>query len=346
MSWWDRIEGALLQRLTPLAPRLARLAPVDERGQPLDPHVALLAHAARVLTVPVSRLTPDGFRESSRRQLALIDRPVPAEVPQEELVVPGPDGVSLAARLYSPPAGVEPRALMVGLHEGGWVIGGLHTNATLFARIAQAGVAVLDVDYRHAPEEPWPAAFRDGLAAWRWARAEAEPRLGLSPDRVGVGGASAGATTSAAICIHERDRGLPLPAFQLLVYPMIDATCRTGSMISMADAFPLSLDLFYWFMDRVAPSPAMRKDLRMSPGRSKTLAGLPPAVMAVAGFDVLRDQALEYAARLVTDGGRCDVLHFPTLSHSFAAMSGAVPAAAAAIDRIAGAVRRCAAPPE
>lgn len=333
MSWRDRLEERAIAALAPLGPHFARWAPVDEQGRAMDAHVAILARAGRIMSVPTSRLTTERFRADAMRQSAYVDVPPDPEIDVEELEVPV-GSVRLPARLYTR-RGHRTTRLMVGLHEGGWVIGGLFTNATLFSRIARAGVAVLDVGYRHAPEEPWPIPFQDALAAFRWTRANARERFGVSPDRVGVGGASAGGASAAAICVHERDHHRPLPAWQLLVYPQTDATARDGSMLTMADAFPLTLDLFYWFIDRVAPSPALRRDLRMSPGLSGSLAGLPPAVMAVAGFDILRDQALDYARRLQEDGVPCDLLHFPALTHSFAIMAGAVPAASDALDAIA-----------
>ena len=162
------------------------------------------------------------------------------------------------ARLYVPQAATEPGPLLVYFHGGGWVQGSVDSHDAGVRTVAdRAGLRVLSVDYRLAPEHPFPAAFDDALAAYR-AVAEEPERFGASA--VAVGGDSAGGNLAAAVPIHARDHGLPAPAFQWLLYPVTDAPGRHPSYDIYADGFYLSSERMRYLFDRYVPDPARRED--------------------------------------------------------------------------------------
>ncbi len=221
-------------------------------------------------------------------------------------------------RLYTPTVAPRDRTgLLVFFHGGGFVYGDLDSHDAPCRFLAErAGVRVLAVDYRRAPEHPFPAAYDDAVASVRWAFENAES-LGVDPDRIAVGGDSAGGNLAAGAAIAAALEGLPL-AFQLLVYPLTDATHETRSMDLFAD---LGLYLTRGYID-VAESSYLpdlrdRTDPRVSVLFEKIPEGLAPAYLATAGFDPLRDEGEAYARLLSEAGVPVELRRFPDLIHSF-----------------------------
>ncbi|CAM3276212.1 alpha/beta hydrolase [Nocardioides dubius] len=247
-------------------------------------------------------------------------------------VEPGEDGAPVALRLYGPPTDIT----LVYAHGGGWVTGGLD-YADEFCRFlaAECGVQVVSIDYRLAPEHRFPAPLDDLAAAWDWT-AERYPGV------LALGGDSAGGNLAAALALRLRGTTRE-PAFQLLLYPVLGAPGVTESYTSRADAFPIGATDMHWFfdhyVDRDARDTAGPDLLPLSAG---DLSGLPVTHVVAAGHDPLRDEAIDYAARLKDAGVAVTVQEHPELCHGFLRFTGASAAARAARAGVLDAVRQLA----
>ncbi len=307
-------------------------------GKTLDPRIALMAKQAAGAP-PISALSPAIMREGMKAGFAMIDAKRRPNVAVKDMNVPGGDGVQLPARLYTPPGATGSEPLIVYYHQGGCVLGGLWTCDVWCSILAEdARAIVLNVDYRHAPEHKFPAAVDDAIAAYEWAAANAKS-LGADGKRVAVGGDSAGGYLSAVVCHAMKKAGKPQPTLQLLIYPAPDWTATTGTMVTMAKAYPLTAELMDWFAGHYLNSEAERSDWRVSPALLPDQSGLAPALIYNAGFDPLTTQGKAYADALKAAGNDVVYRCYDTLSHSFTAMSGAVPAARQALAEIAADVK-------
>lgn len=328
--------------------------PIVVDGQRLDPHSQLGLRLDRLSGRPAfETLGVDAARAAFTRLSATLApaEPVPCAVISER-TIPGPDGAPpLRVRRYLPgPRTAAPAPALVFYHGGGHVLGDLDTHDALCRLLAhRAGVQVVAVDYRRAPEAPFPAAFDDALAALRWVR-DAGPAEGFDPARVAVGGDSAGANLAAAVAVATAAAGEPGPAFQLLFYPLVDAVTahpdapdRPASYRLFATGFGLDAATVTWFRshylgaDAVGPESAAG-DVRISPLRAADLARVAPAWLGAAGFDVLRDDSAAYAGRLRAAGVAVEHRLFTGLLHGFASLFGPIPAARAAVEEGADAL--------
>ena len=229
--------------------------------------------------------------------------PLPAGVLFEDHVL-ALAGRQIPLRLFRPaaavPAGGWPAVLY--LHGGGWMLGGLDSHVFIAAALAQECVAaVLVVDYRLAPEHVFPAAFEDCMAVWDSVRADGSA-LGINPARVVVAGDSAGGNLAAALCLAARGQAGPPLCGQVLIYPALSAGLDLPSAQEHAEAPLLSRADMAYYLAQYAPNPARHADPRLAPLAAASLADLPPAFVAVAEYDPLRDDGLHYAARLRTSG--------------------------------------------
>jgi acetyl esterase len=223
---------------------------------------------------------------------------------------------------------------LVYFHGGGGVVGDLDTHDEPCRVLAdRSGCVVVSVDYRLGPEEPFPAAVDDALAAFRWVVADAHV-LGIDPDRVAVGGDSMGGNLSAVVSQLARDDGGPRPCFQLLVYPATDRTKTTRSGHLFADGFFLTDALTRWFYAHYAGG-VDPTDPRISPLLAQDVRDVAPALIVTAGFDPLRDEGEFYARRLREAGVDVRYRCYRALIHGFIQMTGVVPAAAVAMHEIA-----------
>ncbi|HEU4512433.1 MAG TPA: alpha/beta hydrolase [Nocardioidaceae bacterium] len=299
---------------------------------PVDPHIAPLLEL--LATVPsMSEGTPEQAREGFRK-LALGSRQDVVEVGAvSEVVIPGPGG-DLPARVYRPEAD-GPVPTVVLFHGGGWVVGDLDTHDNMARSICRDCTSVVvSVDYRLAPENPFPAAVEDAVAATRWV-GERLTDFGGS-DKLAVAGDSAGGNLSAVVAQQLRDAGGPPIAAQLLIYPAVDVTGEYASRLENAEGYFLDLATMAWFMNHYTADPSHHTDPRVSPLRHHDLSGLPPAVVVTAEFDPLRDEGEAYAAELAAAGVPVEVRRFDGMIHGFFDMGGYSPAAQAAIDEACG----------
>lgn len=199
------------------------------------------------------------------------------------------------------------------------MIGDLDTHDALCRLTCRdAGAHVLSIDYRLAPEHPAPAAIEDAYAAFQWA-CENAGRLGAAPGLVAVGGDSAGGNLAAVVSQLARDSGGPAPVLQWLIYPRTDFSTRTRSMSLFARGFLLTKRDMDWFESQyLRKSGIDTKDPRVSPALAPSLSGLAPALIAVAGFDPLRDEGVDYATALRAAGTDVDLRYLGSLTHGFA----------------------------
>lgn len=256
-----------------------------------------------------------------------------------EIAVPTPDG-ELPATLYTPVGLPERSGLLVFFHGGGWVIGtrASHDNAVRFLA-KHAGVRVLSIEYRLAPEFPFPAAADDALAAFEYAVAKASD-LGADPERIAVGGDSAGGNLAAVTAQEALRRGGPLPAFQLLIYPATDFSQRYRSQDLFAENLFLTGEDMKWFEGHYIPEGSDLTDPRLSPLRAEDVSGLPPALIVTAGFDPLRDEGEAYAEKLREAGVPVALRRHEDLIHGFINFTGVGTRFREALAEMAGALRQ------
>lgn len=238
--------------------------------------------------------------------------------------------LGVPCRLHRP-VGIDRPPVLVYLHGGGWIVGGLDSHEGVVRSLcARAGVAVLAVDYRLAPEHPFPAPLEDCLTVTRWAGEQ-------DFASVSVGGDSAGANLAAAVALVFRAEGRPL-ACQLLVYPALDAHASSASYDTVGPGHGLDPQNMRWFWTQYCGTHP-KDDPLLSPAATGDLRELAPAVVATAEFDVLRDEGDRYAERLAESGVQVWTKRYAGMVHGFLGQGAAVAAADAALTEIAHAVR-------
>jgi len=253
--------------------------------------------------------------------------------------IPGPHG-DIGIRIYVPQPVPLGEPVLVYYHGGGWVIGDLETHDPMCRGFAaNARCIVVAVDYRLAPENKFPSAVDDALAAYRWVIDHAA-EFGGDAARVAVAGDSAGGNLAAVVSMLVREAGWPMPVFQLLIYPATDLRMQSRSHESFANGFFLTRDMMLWCQRHYLSAESQRLDPRASPLLANDLCSLPPAFIATAGFDPLRDEGRAYADRLRDSGVRVTYRCYEGLIHEFASFAGAISAAHVALVEAAASLRR------
>ena len=276
-------------------------------------------------------------RSQLRKLSSMIDAGIAVGV--KDMSIPGP-ACAIAVRHYTPANSTGSDPLLVFFHGGGFVVGDLDTHDDLCRLMCRdAGVHVLAVDYRLAPEHPAPAAIDDCYAAYRWALEHAA-ELGADPSRVAVGGDSAGGNLAAVVSQVARNDGVTIPALQLLLYPVTDFANDTRSKFLFADGYFLTKKDMDWFRDNyLAGSTLDTSHPCISPLLAADLSGLPPAMVLTGGFDPLRDEGNQYADALAAAGVPVDHRQFGSLVHAFANFFPLGGASATAMTEVVSALR-------
>jgi acetyl esterase len=332
-GWANRLQSAATSvglKVIPWVPTRAkrllsggRAVTID--GNTLDPTLQLALSGLRAFGMNGLVLGRDAaLSRAQMREMTLGFAGPQIHVGVSDVSIPGPAG-PIPARHYRP-ATSGPAPLVVFYHGGGWVIGDLDTHDPLCRLTCRdADVHVLSIDYRLAPEHPAPAAVDDAYAAFKWA-CEHAAELGAIPDKIAVGGDSAGGNLAAVVSqlardSNSRDPAGPMPVLQWLIYPRTDFTAQTRSLTLFADGFLLTKADIDWFNDQYLGGSAVdAADPRVSPLLADSLAGLPPALIATAGFDPLRDEGDSYAAALQEAGTHVDRRSMRSLTHGFASL--------------------------
>jgi acetyl esterase len=332
------VARGLLRAAEHLPPALLQPLSRAADGAVVHPEIALLLGLQRLLGVrQLSGANVDKARARMRRDARVHSGQPIAVGAVHELTYPGAAG-PLGARHYVPRGNARGAPLLLFIHGGGFALGDLDTHdLPCRALCAQGNLHVLSVEYRLAPEHPFPAAVEDVYAAFRFAREHAA-RLGADPARIAVGGDSAGGNLAAVTTLLAKQKGEPLPALQLLIYPAVDSTRDSNSIASFAERLFLTRTDIHWFREAYLRD-TDRSDLRVSPLLAKDLSGLPPAIVLSAGFDPLRDEGEAYAHALEAAGNRVVLRRFPQLIHGFINLGALSSHAARSFSEVAQLVR-------
>ncbi|HEY1750957.1 MAG TPA: alpha/beta hydrolase [Caulobacteraceae bacterium] len=307
----------------------------------LDPHFKAMldaqAAAAAQATPPLAQIPPEMVRAGYRAQRTSQNvNTTVASVAARDLQAGGAAG-PIPARLYTPAQAASPSGLLVYFHGGGFVIGDLETHDGHCRRLAHySGQRVMAVDYRLAPENPFPAGHDDALAATRWAFDNAAA-LGADPARIGVGGDSAGGNLAASVAHDLKADPARRLKLQLLLYPATWPEQETQSRAERDG--PVLSKAAMAFFERSLAFAGHPQAHRAAPGRAKDLAGLPPAYVVTAGFDPLEHEGRDYAAAMAAAGVAARHVNYPSLVHDFFIMGDVSPAVTDAAKAAGAAVR-------
>jgi len=296
----------------------------------------LLDRINRARRTPFHAMTPAQARADYDKAAEVLDLPRATLARVQDCQVPAADGAALPARLYAASHARLP--VLLYLHGGGFVVGGLETHDSLCRQLAlHSGGAVLALDYRLAPAHRFPTAVNDAWAAMHWLAGPGADHLGLDGSRLAVGGDSAGGTLAATCAIHARDQGLKL-ALQLLITPGTTAHRDTASHKLFANGFLLDEATVAWFFDHYI-DPHHRRDWRFAPLEADDLDGVAPACVVLAECDPVVDEGIAYADRLRAAGVAVDIEIYRGLTHDFIKMGRALKEAAQAQALAAAALR-------
>lgn len=300
----------------------------------LDPEVVPLLEFFETMAFPDPRSVPP----QELREILQLPRPeqVTPVASVEQLSIDGPAG-PVTVRVYQPGASA-PAPMLLYFHGGGWVVGDLESHDEVCRQLSVGvGAVVVSVEYRLAPEHPFPAGLEDCFAATRWASDNADA-LGGDSHRLVVAGDSAGGNLATAVCLLARERGGPEIAHQLLIYPVTDHNLETASYRDNAEGYFLTRDMMEWFWEQYLPDAAQPADPLAAPLQAE-LAGLPPATVITAGYDPLRDEGIAYAEKLAAQGVPVEQREFEGLIHGFIGMTDALTQARVAMDYLCGRLR-------
>ena len=293
---------------------------------------ALLERVARSPLPPYHTVSPFVARRIYRDTRAALAPKAPA-LPEVRLLA----FHNFAMRVYRPVAG-EVMPALVYFHGGGWTIGDVDTHDALCRQLALgARCVVFSVDYRLAPEHPFPAAVEDCFAATRYVAEHADE---LKVRGIAVGGDSAGGNLAAVVSLLARDAGAPAIAFQLLVYPATDQRCATPSHERNAEGYLLTRDAIQYFRRHYLPHERDWSDWQASPLLAKSHADLPPALVLTAGYDPLIDEGRAYADKLRAAGVAVDYREYADMVHGFVLFGGVLDTANSAVADCCAALRR------
>jgi len=301
---------------------------------PLDPQIRQLLDELKACGAKAPwELSLEEARAAHLARLAWSGPPAQVHA-CEDFTIPGAGG-PIPVRAYKH---ASHRPVLIWYHGGGFVAGSIEAQDPVCRLLAlRSGCTVLTVDYRLAPEHPFPAAVEDAAAVLGWVTAHGRER-GLDPTRVAVGGDSAGANLATVVARRARDRnGIP-PQFQALVYPVTDATMSRASYSAFGQDYMLTRRHMEWYFAQYLPPGTDPRNPDVSPLFAPSLAGLPPAFVMTAEYDPLRDEGEAYAARLRDAGVEATLTRCPGLVHGFFSMGGIVPAAYRAVCEVARAV--------
>lgn len=251
------------------------------------------------------------------------------------------DGHDVPVRIYTPHSvGAAPLPVIVYFHGGAWIAGSLGTHDGTCRHLADmSGCKLVSVDYRLAPEHKFPVGFDDCCDITEWIAGSAGS-LGIDPSKIVLAGDSAGGNLAAAVALWARDYDGPKIAFQLLIYPVIDCVTVSGSRKDFAEGYFLTQPAMDWSTDQYVRQPAERGMWQVSPIYAERLAGLPPAHVITAGFDILKDEGIAYARALESAGVPTTHVDYPDVIHGFFGFGAVLEPAMDAMKRGCEEIRR------
>lgn len=306
----------------------------------LDPYMAeILRAAAEQGLAPLETMTAVEARAAAEERNRVWNEDNPPVGRVEDVDLPGPGG-SLRLRVYEPKGAAANGPGVLYIHGGGWVICSLDTHDGVCRRLAnKSGLRVASLDYRMAPEHPFPAPVEDCLAATTWLRLHGAS-VGIDPSRLALAGDSAGANLALASCLALKQRGEAQPQAAALIYGAFSADLDSPSHRAFGGGtYWLSTPTMHWFWDQYVPDKAQRADPLVSP-LNADLAGMPPLYVSAAEFDPLRDDSERIAAKLALAGVDFDYRLWRGVTHACFMMSRKLPAADVQLAEVADFLRR------
>lgn len=338
MSLQATIAKLLLKLPAGLKVKMAGGKALEIGGRTLDPNLQFIAHGAAGQP-PMSSLEPEVAQAGALEGLAMFAAKPEPGVSWEDTTIPGQGTHQIPVRIYRPDKQNPDAPMLAYWHMGGGVIldvEACHAFCTMVSKIAEC--PVISVDYRLAPQHKFPAGLEDCISAYDWTLKNAE-NYGAPAGRAAIGGDSMGGNFSAIIAQESTRRSMPKPDLQLLLYPATDLVTEFDSAATYGETYPLSSDTMQWFMQQYLPDGFDRANVLLSPAQETRLEGLPPAIIATAGFDPLVDDGAAYAKKLEAAGVNVQFKCYDSLAHGFTAFTGVVPAAKEACLEVAGMVR-------
>lgn len=305
----------------------------------LDPQIEKMLQALSALNLPTYETLPPAQARAQMEALVKARALEPTPVARvEDRKIPGPGG-EIPVRIYWP-QGTGAVGATLFYHGGGHVIGSLESHdQTARVLCAGSGAVVVAVDYRLGPEHKFPAAVEDAYAALEWVHANASG-LGYPSGRIAVCGDSAGGNLAAVMALMARDAGGPPVRLQVLIYPVTDYALAGRAYETFPGGYgPLTPSLMRWFRAHYLRTDADTLDWRASPMRAASLAGLPPAIVVTAEYDLLREEGIAYAEALRKAGVTVTLEDYPGMIHMFFGMAPAVPTASQAQASVTTAIR-------
>jgi acetyl esterase len=302
---------------------------------------AILERAASSLLPPYHEVPPAVARRLYRDTRGPLTPEPPAVESAQLLLVPGPAG-PVPVRSYRPKGAGKDEVLpsLVYFHGGGWVIGDLDTHDVVCRTLANgARCAVFSVEYRKAPEAPFPAAVDDCFAALSFI-SRGEKKFRINAKQLAVAGDSAGGNLATVMALMAREAGGPAISFQVLIYPGADMRMKHPSIKRNGEGYLLTEKVMLYFRGHYVPREADWLDWRVSPLLAKSLKGLPPAYVLTAGFDPLVDEGREYAERMQKEGVQVEYKNHPDMVHGFITMGRVVDTASTALADCAAALNK------
>lgn len=332
LAWMRKTDDPHFSELNPAAPQ-------PETKMELHPQIQQVLEWVRKAGYPdYSEMNPAEARAVFEKGAPTLDAKPEKMFRVENTKFAGPAS-DVPLRIYTPEESSAPLPVVLWIHGGGFVIGGLNSyDGVCRAMAKQTGAILVSVDYRLAPEHPHPAAVEDSFAALQWVAANAAT-FGGDPNRIAVAGDSAGGNLAAVCAILARDHGGPKLARQILVYPATAADSESESHHLFAEGYLLTRRSILWFGKHHSGGQDHSGDFRYAPLIAKDLSGLAPALVIVAGFDPLRDEGIAYAHRLKDAGNPVDLLAFDGMVHGFFSLSGYVDAGKVAVSEVAKSLR-------
>ena len=309
-------------------------------GRVMDPKAQIVAEFVQSIRVPGYIPPIEELRQQLVRPVELLDEKPAPLIRKEDIRIPSKVG-HLWARIYSV-KGQATKLLpaLLYFHGGGWVQGDLETHDGLCSRLALAsGAMVVALDYRLAPENKFPAAVEDCCSCFQWLSTEGQT-IGADPQKIAVGGDSAGGNLAAVVSQMAGSLGLNKPVFQVLLYPATDLEFKTPSHTERKNDEFIPHDRMEWYLKQYLNTSEEKKDHRASPGINPNLGGQPSSLIIVGGFDPLRDDSRLYAEKLSASGVDVVFHEYPGQIHAFMTLTKAIPTGLVAIRETADYIKR------
>ncbi len=316
--------------------RLAGGEPVEKLGRVLDLDMQVICNNNR-RGPQVDSMTPPKARAMFKKLTAITKGKIDPSIQVKEITISGQAGDRLKGRLYTPDKASKDSAALLYFHGGGVVIGDLDSYNTLCGDFClEMNIPVIAVDYRLAPEHKFPIPAQDAFASYQWLRKEAAG-LGINPDKIIVGGDSAGGYLSSVVSLQAIENDLNLPMAQILIYPMCDLRMAEESYQVFDKGFLLTGNIMRYFIGHYIRNEEDKLDPLASPALAsdEALKQMPPTLLTLAGFDPLYDEGEKYYEKLKALGVKIELMKHDDLSHGFVTMTGALKRSKEAQEEIA-----------